>query len=60
VLRLERGTGIGNDRDGISNGRVFASYLHLHAGATPGWADGFLVLAAQFAAERDGSTAVCG
>ncbi len=60
VLRVERGTGIGDSRDGITNGRVFASYLHLHAGATPGWADGFLSLAAQFAAERGGSTAACG
>jgi cobyrinic acid a,c-diamide synthase len=60
VLRLERGTGIGDDRDGISIGRIFASYLHLHAGATPGWADGFLALAAEYAAERDGSTAACG
>jgi cobyrinic acid a,c-diamide synthase len=60
VLRVERGTGIGDNRDGITKGRVFASYLHLHAGATPGWADGFLSLAAQFAAERGGSTAACG
>jgi cobyrinic acid a,c-diamide synthase len=60
VLRVERGTGIGHQRDGISRGRVFASYLHLHAGATPGWADGFLALAAQFASERGGSTAACG
>ena len=60
VLRLERGTGIGENRDGIVENRIWASYLHLHAGATPGWADGFLALAAQFAAERDGSTAACG
>ncbi len=60
VLRVERGTGIGDERDGISVGRVFASYLHLHAGASPGWADGFLAQAAQYAAERDGSTAACG
>ena len=60
VLRVERGTGIGDSRDGITKGRVFASYLHLHAGATPGWADGFLSLSAQFAAERGGSTALCG
>ena len=60
VLRVERGTGIGEKRDGIVDGRVWASYLHLHAGATPGWADGFLALAAQYAAERDGSTAACG
>jgi cobyrinic acid a,c-diamide synthase len=60
VLRVERGTGIGGQRDGIDDGRVWASYLHLHAGATPGWADGFLSLAAQFAAEREGSAALCG
>jgi cobyrinic acid a,c-diamide synthase len=60
VLRVERGTGIGEKRDGISTGKVFASYLHLHAGASPGWADGFLSLAARYAAERDGSTAACG
>ncbi len=60
VLRVERGAGIGDGRDGIVQGRVWASYLHLHAGATPGWADGFLSLAAQFVAERDGSTAACG
>ena len=60
VLRVERGKGTGENRDGISKGRVFASYLHLHAGATPEWADGFLSLAAQFAEERGGSTAACG
>jgi cobyrinic acid a,c-diamide synthase len=60
VLRVERGTGIGEKRDGIARGRVFASYLHLHAGATPSWADGFLALAAQYAGERGGSTAACG
>jgi cobyrinic acid a,c-diamide synthase len=60
VLRVERGTGVGEQRDGIVSGRVWASYLHLHAGATPGWADGFLALAAAYASERDGSTAACG
>jgi len=60
VLRVERGTGIGGQRDGIVVGRVWASYLHLHAGATPGWADGFLALAAQFADERGRPTVACG
>jgi cobyrinic acid a,c-diamide synthase len=60
VLRVERGTGIGEGRDGITKERVFCSYLHLHAGATPDWADGFLDLAAKYAAERGGSTAACG
>jgi cobyrinic acid a,c-diamide synthase len=60
VLRLERGTGTGDQRDGIVHGRVWASYLHLHARATPGWADGFLSLASQYATERDDSTVACG
>ena len=60
VLRVERGTGVGEQRDGITSGRVFASYLHLHAGATPGWADGFLALASRYAGERGTSTAACG
>jgi len=60
VLRVERGSGVGQQRDGITRGRVFASYLHLHAGATPNWADGFLALAAQYTHERGGSTAACG
>jgi cobyrinic acid a,c-diamide synthase len=60
VLRLERGTGVGDQRDGLVAGRVWASYLHLHAGATPGWADGFLAQAVDYSAERGGSTAACG
>jgi cobyrinic acid a,c-diamide synthase len=55
VLTVERGTGSGDGRDGIVKGRVWASYLHLHALATPRWAEGFLRLAAQHAAERAGS-----
>lgn len=42
VLSLERGVGTGQGRDGIVRGTVWASYLHLHALATPTWADGFL------------------
>jgi cobyrinic acid a,c-diamide synthase len=38
VLRLERGTGLGEGRDGIAVGNVWASYLHLHALGTPSWA----------------------
>lgn len=55
VLSVERGTGIGGGRDGIVKGRVWASYLHLHALATPRWAEGFLRLAANHAVERAGS-----
>ena len=55
VLKVHRGTGLGDGRDGIVKGRVWGSYLHLHALATPRWAEGFLELAAQHAQERAGS-----
>ncbi|HHQ47895.1 MAG TPA: cobyrinic acid a,c-diamide synthase, partial [Acidobacteria bacterium] len=41
VLELERGTGLGNGRDGIVKGTVWASYLHVHAASVPGWAERF-------------------
>jgi cobyrinic acid a,c-diamide synthase len=45
VLRLERGTGLGEGRDGIAVGNVWASYLHLHALGTPAWAPALVALA---------------
>lgn len=48
VLRLERGTGAGAGRDGVVSGRVWASYLHLHALGTPDWARGLLALAGEY------------
>lgn len=59
VLSVERGRGVGDARDGIVKGSVWASYLHLHALATPRWAEGFLDLAAFHAAERSGSAVEC-
>jgi cobyrinic acid a,c-diamide synthase len=55
VLKVERGRGVGDGRDGIVKGRVWASYLHLHALASPRWAEGFLRLASRYAAERAGT-----
>jgi cobyrinic acid a,c-diamide synthase len=51
VLRLERGTGLGDGRDGIAVGDVWASYLHIHALGTPGWAP---ALVRRAGARRDG------
>lgn len=59
VVQLERGTGVGNRRDGIVRDRVWASYLHLHGAGTSGWADGFLDLARRHAAERSDSSVQC-
>ncbi|MBW2457565.1 MAG: cobyrinate a,c-diamide synthase [Deltaproteobacteria bacterium] len=38
VMTIERGVGVGNERDGIQVGNVLATYTHLHALGTPGWA----------------------
>jgi cobyrinic acid a,c-diamide synthase len=45
ALDLARGTGVGNRRDGIVHGRVFASYMHVFAPGTPAWAPALLRLA---------------
>jgi len=52
TLRLTRGRGVGAGRDGLSKGRVWASYLHLHALGTPGWATALAALARMYRRER--------
>lgn len=48
IFRVARGTGIGNKRDGIVVDNVVASYLHIHATATPEWGRGLVNAAVQF------------
>jgi len=60
VAGVTRGTGTGGGRDGIVVGRVWASYLHLHASATPNWAAGFLAQAANHAADHTQPAAAWG
>jgi len=38
VFRMKRGAGIDKDRDGILYKNVLATYTHVHALGTPGWA----------------------
>jgi cobyrinic acid a,c-diamide synthase len=45
ALSVESGKGIGDARDGIIAGRVFASYLHLFAPGVPEWAPAFVRVA---------------
>ena len=45
VLSLRSGVGIGDGRDGIVIGRIFASYLHLFAPGAPLWAPAFVRVA---------------
>jgi cobyrinic acid a,c-diamide synthase len=42
VFRLSRGVGVGHGRDGLQVGKTVAAYTHLHALATPSWADGLV------------------
>ncbi len=60
VVGLGRGPGLGDQRDGIVVGRVWASYLHLHALGTPEWAAGLVGLARTRQRERPGISAACG
>jgi len=41
-LSMKRGVGCFNNRDGIIYKNVFASYLHIHALATPQWVEGMI------------------
>lgn len=45
AYHLTRGNGIGGGRDGIVYRNVLASYTHLHAGGSPGWAKGLVARA---------------
>ena len=38
VFHMKRGTGISKDKDGIRYKNVLATYMHIHAVGTPGWA----------------------
>jgi cobyrinic acid a,c-diamide synthase len=60
AVGLGRGPGLGDGRDGIVVGRVWASYLHLHALGTPEWAPGLVDVARTRQHERPGISAACG
>lgn len=42
VYRLVRGNGLGGGRDGLAYRNILASYTHLHAAGSPGWAEGLV------------------
>ena len=48
VLKMERGHGFDQGRDGLSTRNVFASYTHLHALGTTRWAEALVDLASEF------------
>ncbi len=45
TYRLLRGNGLGGGRDGLVYRNVLASYTHLHASGSPGWAEGLVAWA---------------
>ncbi len=53
AFRVERGTGLGAHRDGLIYNNVLASYLHVHAIATPEWAEGIVNAAKEYQKHRN-------
>lgn len=51
VVKMERGTGFMNGRDGLVRNNVFALYTHVLASGTPEWAEGFLAAARKYKAD---------
>lgn len=49
IFHVNRGTGLGRERDGLIYNNVVASYLHLHALGAKQWFPGLLGAAANFA-----------
>jgi cobyrinic acid a,c-diamide synthase len=45
AYRLTRGSGLGGGRDGLVYRNVLASFTHLHAAGSPGWAEGLVARA---------------
>ena len=55
VFRMRRGAGIHGDRDGVVHKNVLATYTHIHALGTPGWAGALIRNAVAYKAKRTGS-----
>jgi cobyrinic acid a,c-diamide synthase len=53
AFEVKRGTGLGNQRDGIIKNRVLASYIHLHSQAAPEFLSGLISAALCFKQEKD-------
>ena len=47
-LSISRGVGCFNKRDGLTYKNVFASYIHIHALATPEWVKGMIKCASDY------------
>ncbi len=52
VLKMKRGSGAVNGRDGILSGNVFASYVHVHASGQKNWASGLVGKAREYSKRK--------
>ncbi len=52
VLKVRRGTGAGNARDGLLFKNTVAAYMHLHAIGAPEWAKGMIRAAENFSGSK--------
>jgi cobyrinic acid a,c-diamide synthase len=52
VFDVKRGRGFEGKRDGLCKKNLLATYTHLHAGGTPGWAEGLYHAAQQWRTEK--------
>ena len=52
IFKVNRGTGLGHERDGLIRGNTVASYLHLHALGSKEWFPGLLRAADDFAQRK--------
>ena len=57
VCAVRRGTGSFNGRDAVLVQNIWASYTHVHAEATPQWAQGLLRVARRWSLQRSGRPA---
>ncbi len=53
ALKIERGTGFADGRDGLMTGNVLALYTHVLAPGTPLWARGLVRAAAAYRKTRE-------
>ncbi len=60
ALAVERGAGLGLGREGLAVANVVATYLHVHALGTPGWAGGLVQAARLHSARAPGRAAAAG
>ena len=57
AFKVHRGHGFGSQRDGLKQGNVLASYTHIHALGTVGWAPSLIRAAARFRSSHSRSSA---